>query len=303
MQEKKVWLNGKIVEGKDAKTHILTNALHYGNSVFEGIRCYKTSKGSAIFRHQDHVKRLLNSSHILGMKIKYDESEIMKAIKEIITANNLNECYIRPIIYADEGGFDLIMDHAKISVAIAVWEWKQYLGKEALDNGIRAIVSSFIRPHVNATMVKAKTGGNYVNSTLARTEAARLGFDEAIMLDTNGFVSECTGENIFLVLDNVIYTPPKSTILAGITRESIIKIAIELGYVLREENISRDQLYIADEVFVTGTAAEIVGIREIDHRQIGYGTTGKITKKLQSTFSDIVRGNNNKYRKWLDYVE
>lgn len=304
MESQYTWLNGKLVPTSEAMIPFLTNALHYGTAVFEGIRCYETERGRAIFRHREHMERLLDSAHILGIRqLPYDVDTLMDAARETIRANGFRECYVRPLIYLAQGGFNLNVDYASVGVGIAVWEWHAYLGPEALAKGIRANVSSFTRHHVNVMMTKAKISGNYANSFLARTESMRLGFDEAIMLDTQGNVAECTGENLFLVRRGKIYTPPRTTVLEGITRDSLITLARDLGYEVIEEPISRDQLYIADEVFVCGTAAEVIGLREIDFRTIGNGESGPITRHLQKVFHDVVRGREPRYLEWLDFVE
>ncbi|HPN37139.1 MAG TPA: branched-chain amino acid transaminase [Melioribacteraceae bacterium] len=298
-----IWMEGEIVPFKDAKLHFLTSSLHYGTSVFEGIRSYKTENGPAVFRLKDHLKRLEDSSLILGVSgLPYSKEELYEACLELIRINKMDECYIRPLVYIKEGGWNLSTTSVKIDVGIAVWKWTNYLGEKALINGIRANVASYPRHHPNIMMTKGKIAGNYVNSVLAKSESLRGGFDEAIMLDPYGNVSECTGENIFLVRNGVIYTTPKNGILEGFTRETIITIAKDMGYKVIEEVISRDQLYIADEVFVTGTAAEVIALSEIDYRKIGIGKTGPVCANLQQVYSDIIHGKNNKYNYWLDYV-
>ena len=298
-----IWLEGEFVPFRDAKLHFLTSSLHYGTGIFEGIRSYATPDGPAVFRLKDHLKRLLKSVQILGLgEIPYTFEELYDATIELVRLNNVVECYIRPLIYIKEGGWNLSTSNIKIDAGIAVWKWTNYLGAEALAKGIRANVSSFPRHHPNIMMTKGKTAGNYVNSVLAKSESVRGGFDEAIMLDPNGYVSECTGENIFIVRDNVIYTPPKNSVLEGITRDAIIKIAKDKNYEVVEEVISRDQLYISDEVFVCGTAAEVIALSEIDHRKIGSGTTGQVCADLQKSYSDVIHGTNKKYSYWLDYV-
>lgn len=298
-----LWLEGQIVPCKDAKIHFLTSSLHYGTSVFEGIRCYKTDKGPAVFRLKDHISRLIKSANIIGMaEIPYTFDEIYDATLELIQINNFEECYIRPLIYISDGGWNLTVDQVKIDMGIAVWRWTNFLGEEALKNGIRANVSSYSRHHPNITMTKGKISGNYPNSVLAKTESVRAGFDEAILLDHDGNVSECSGENLFMVRNGIIYTPPRTTILEGITRDSIITLARDLGYDVVEEMITRDQLYIADEVFVTGTAAEVIALREIDHRKIGSGTTGEICSNLQKLFTDVIHARSEDYLHWNDFV-
>ncbi|MEM4598838.1 MAG: branched-chain-amino-acid transaminase [Candidatus Diapherotrites archaeon] len=300
-EAKKVWFNGKLVNWNEAKIHVLTHALHYGSGVFEGIRCYKTKKGPAVFRLKEHVKRLFCSAKIYAMKIPYTEEALRRAVKETIASNNLEECYIRPIVYRGYGEMGINPLKCPVEIAICCWPWGAYLGEEALKHGIKAKISSFQRIASNACPPNAKTTGQYLNSILAKIEALRCGCEEAIMLDSRGFISEGTGENIFIVKDSVLYTPPlHASILPGITRDSIIKIARELSYEVREEDITRGMLYAADEAFVTGTAAEVTPIREVDGIEIG--DPGEITKKLQKKYFDIVHGKDNKYFKWLDFL-
>jgi branched-chain amino acid aminotransferase len=303
METKFVWLNGALVPGAEARLNFLTPALHYGLAVFEGIRSYRTPRGPGVFRLRDHLERLLASARIVGWReMPYTLEQLMEACKETVRANGHDECYIRPLIYLAEGGWNLTVDAGKAHVGIAVWEWKQYLGPEAFEQGVRANVSTFTRHHPNVMMTKAKIAGNYPNSILAKTESLRLGFDEAIMLDAQGFVSECTGENIFLVRKGVIHTPPEGSILEGLTRDSIIQIAGDLGYRVVMQQISRDQLYSADEVFVTGTAAEVVGLREIDFRTVGSGKTGPVTRALQSAYHLAVRGDHPRSEAWIAHA-
>ncbi|HZQ08873.1 MAG TPA: branched-chain amino acid transaminase [Anaerolineae bacterium] len=303
MESQYTWMNGRLVPNSEANVPFMTNALHYGTAVFEGIRSYSTERGPAIFRLRDHMQRLINSARILGIRqFPYELDTLVDAAKETVRANHFADCYVRPLIYLASGGFNLNVDYATIGVGIGVWEWNQYMGPEALAKGIRANISSFTRHHVNVMMTKAKISGNYANSFLARTESMRLGFDEAIMLDPLGYVAECTGENLFVVRGGKIYTPSRTTVLEGITRDSLITVAHDLGYEVIEEPISRDQLYIADEVFVCGTAAEVIGLREIDFRTIGAGESGPITRHLQKTFHDVVRGKEPRYAEWLDPV-
>ncbi len=300
--DKKIWMDGKIIGWDEANVHIMTHTLHYGLGVFEGIRCYKTDGGSAIFRLKEHVDRLFNSAHIVGMKMPYGKEAIADAIKTIIKTNELEACYIRPIVFLGHDKFGLNCKGISVHCAVAVWQWGAYLGEESISKGIRAKVSSFTRHHINISMTKAKVCGNYVNSILAKVEAVDNGYEEAILLDVNGNVSEGSGENIFIVRGGVIKTPPITSVLEGITRDSIIRIAADYGIEVREELFSRDELYIADEAFFSGTAAEITPIREVDNRIIGAGARGPITKKLQETFFDIVKGKNNKYKYWLTYI-
>lgn len=303
MESQFTWMNGRLVPTAEATVPFLTNALHYGTAVFEGIRSYNTERGPAIFRLREHMTRLVNSAKVLGVRqFQYDVETLMDAAKETVRANNFADCYIRPLIFLSSGGFNLNVDYAQVGVGIAVWEWNAYMGPEALAKGIRANISSFTRHHVNVMMTKAKISGNYANSFLARTESMRLGFDEAIMLDPLGNVAECTGENLFIVRGGNIYTPNVNTVLEGITRDSLVTIARDLGYQVNEMPISRDQLYIADEVFVCGTAAEVIGLREIDFRVIGSGESGPITRHLQEVFHKVVRGQEPRYVEWLDSV-
>jgi len=299
----KIWFNGKLVDWKDAKIHILTHALHYGSGVFEGIRCYNTDRGPAVFRLKEHMKRLANSAKIYMKEIPYSVDELCKATKDVIKANKLNECYIRPIAYRGYGEMGLNPLQAPVDVAIAVWPWGTYLGEEGLKNGIRAKISSFHRISPNILPSGAKASGQYINSILAKLEALDVGYDEAIMLDHRGFISEGPGENLFMVKDGIIYTPPEhASILAGITRDSVIKIARDLGYQVKERDITRGMLYLAEEVMFTGTAAELTPVREVDARKIGDGKPGPITKKLQDRFFDTVRGKVREYKEWLDWV-
>ncbi len=298
----KIWMDGKFVNWDNATVHILTHTLHYGLGVFEGIRCYETRKGTAIFRLDEHINRLFNSAHIFLIEIPYSKVEIRDAIIKTIQVNKIKECYIRPLVYIGYGAMGLYPKENPINVSIAVWSWGSYLGDKGLKDGIRIKTSSFIRNHVNANMARGKVCGYYVNSQLARKEAISCGYDEALLLDTEGYVSEGSGENIFIIRNGVLKTTPLTSILEGITRNSIIKIANDNGIRIAEERFTRDELYIADEAFFTGTAAEVTPIREADGRAIGNGKPGKITKSLQSIFFDIVRGRNKKYESWLTRV-
>ncbi len=298
----KIWMDGKLVDWDKATVHILTHTLHYGLGLFEGIRCYKAEKGSAIFRLDDHIDRLFSSAHIFNIEIPYSKEEIRKAIIQTVRTNKLRECYIRPLVYIGCGAMGLYPKGNPISVAIAVWPWGAYLGDEGLEKGIKIKVSSFTRHHVNASMTRAKVCGYYVNSQIAKKEAIVCGYDEALLLDPEGYVSEGSGENIFIVRNNRIKTTPVTTILEGITRDSIITVARDNKIPVIEERFTRDEIYIADEAFFTGTAAEVTPIREIDGRRIGIGSRGKITKKLQSIFFDIVKGRNKKYESWLSRI-
>ncbi len=303
MESKYLWMNGGLVEYEKATFHFLTPVAHYGAGVFEGIRCYATPRGPAVFRLREHIERLWDSALVFGFRsLPYTVEQLIAAVKQTVKANGFSECYIRPLVYLTDGGWNLNVDTGKAGVGVAVWEWNNYLGEEALEKGVRANISSFTRHHPNVMLTKAKISGNYANSILAKTESVRLGFDEAILLDPQGYVAECTGENIFVVQKGVIYTPPTMAILEGITRDSLIKLAGDLGYRLVEQPISRDQLYIADEVFVSGTAAECIGLREIDFRVIGAGKTGPVTKALQHAFHAAIHGDHPRSAEWLDYV-
>lgn len=303
MESKFIWKNGGLVPFEEATLHFLTPALHYGVAVFEGIRSYNTPKGPAIFRLREHVERLFASAYVLGFReLPWTVDEICEAHKDTVRANGFNDCYVRPLIYLDGGGWNLNVDSGKPSLMIAVWQWANYLGDEALAKGIRANVSSFTRHHPNVSMTKAKVSGNYANSIMAKTESQRLGFEEAIMLDPQGYIAECTGENLFLVRKGKIITPSTAPVLEGITRSSIFTIATDLGYEVLEQPVSRDQLYIADEVFVCGTAAECIGLSEIDFRKIGDGQSGKITREIQNVYHEAIRGKVAKYESWCDYV-
>ncbi|HVF24811.1 MAG TPA: branched-chain amino acid transaminase [Anaerolineales bacterium] len=304
MESKYIWKNGELVEFEKATVHMLTAALHYGAAVFEGIRAYQTDKGPAVFRLREHAERLIESAEIFGFRnLPYTGDDITQAVKDTVKANGFSECYIRPLLYLTGGAWNLNIDAGRPEVMIAVWEWKNYLGEEALAKGIRANISSYTRHHPNVSMTKAKIAGNYVNSILAKTESERLGFQEAIMLDPQGYVGECTGENLFMVRKGKIYTPSTAPVLEGITRHSIYTIANDLGYEVTEAAISRDQLYNADEVFVCGTAAECIGLSEIDFRKIGDGTTGPVTRAIQNVYHDSIRGKVAKYEDWCEYVE
>jgi branched-chain amino acid aminotransferase len=303
MESKYVWMNGELVPYEKATLHFLTPALHYGVGVFEGIRSYATERGPAVFRLKDHCERLAQSALVLGFRaLPYSADELAEAVRATVAANGFEECYIRPLIYLAEGGWNLTVDAGVPAVGIAVWEWRNYLGAEALEKGIRANIASFTRHHPNVMMTKAKISGNYANSVLAKTESVRLGFEEAIMLDPQGYVAECTGENIFLVHAGRILTPPLAAVLEGITRDAIITLARDLGYEVVETPISRDQLYIADEVFVCGTAAECIALCEIDFRTIGSGKMGPVTRAVQQAYQAAIHGGHPRSAEWLDYV-
>ncbi len=298
----KIWMNGSFVNWDDAKVHVLTHSLHYGTGAFEGIRCYATDSGSAVFRLTEHVNRLFDSTHILYMEIPFTREAETEAILETIRVNKIDACYIRPLAYIGYGAMGISPMENPIELAIAVWPWGSYLGEEGLKNGIRVKISSFTRPHVNATLVRSKTTANYANSLLAKREALKDGYDEAIMLDTDGYVAEGSGENVFIVRKGVIKTPPLTAILEGITRDTIMQLAAERGMRLVEDRFTRDELYIADEAFFTGTAAEITPIREVDNRTIGHGKPGPITKELQAAFFDVVHGRDSRHADWLTPV-
>ena len=303
IESKYIWMDGKLVEYENATVPFLTSALHYGLGVFEGIRCYSTERGPAIFRVTEHMERLINSARILGFReLPYTADELVQATCDTIRANPFPACYIRPLIYHVTPNPTLNLDIRSARVGIAVWEWGAYLGEEAIEKGVRANVSSYTRHAPNIMMTKAKITGNYANSVLAKTESTRLGFDESIMLDPQGYVAECSGENLFLVRKGVIYTPNTADVLEGITRDSLIALAGDLGFEVKEMLISRDQLYISDEVFVCGTAAEVVAVTEIDFRTIGSGRMGPVTHQLQQAFHAAVNGKHPRSAKWLTYV-
>ncbi len=303
MMSQSVWMEDRLVPFREASIHFLTPAMHYGIAVFEGIRCYRTERGAAVFRLHEHAARLLQSGRILGFRsLPYTPDDVCHAIERTVAANGFEECYIRPVIYLTEGGWNLNLDGGVPAFGVAVWEWNNYLGTEALEQGVRANVSSFTRHHPNIMMTKAKIAGNYVNSVLAKTESVRLGFEEAIMLDPDGYVAECTGENLFVVRDGRITTPELAPVLDGITRNSVITLAQDAGLEVDVAPLSRDQLYGADEVFVCGTASEVIALREIDFRTIGSGTSGPVTRQIQQAFHASIRGNHPRSAEWLTYV-
>jgi len=298
----KIWMNGSFVKWDDARVHILTHSLHYGTGVFEGIRCYKTDSGPAVFRLQEHVDRLFDSAHILQMEIPFTREAVTEAILETIRINKIDACYIRPLAYIGYGAMGVFPKENPVEISIAVWPWGSYLGDEGVKNGIRTKISSFSRPHVNATMVRAKTTANYANSLLAKREALKDGYDEAVLLDTDGYVAEGSGENVFMVRKGVIKTPPLTSILEGVTRDTVMQLAAQRGMRLVEERFTRDEFYVADEAFFTGTAAEITPIREVDNRAIGTGKPGPVTKELQAAFFEIVHGRDSRHAHWLTPV-
>jgi branched-chain amino acid aminotransferase len=303
IKTEKIWFDGELIRWEDAKVHVLAHALHYGTGYFEGIRCYELTDGrSAVFRLPEHIRRLADSGKILGFPLPYTEEEICRAAVEVIRANKLKECYIRPLAFVGLGDLGLYAPNNPVNVCIAVWPWGAYLGDEGLQKGIRAKISSYTRHHVNVMMTKSKGAGNYINSVLAKHEVKKAGYDEAIMLDAEGYVSEASGENIFMVRERRIKTTPLTSILPGITRDSIIVLARDKGYEVVEERFTRDELYSADEAFLTGTAAELTPIREVDDRQLGRGCRGPVTEDIQSAFFDLIKGKNRKYEKWLNYI-
>jgi branched-chain amino acid aminotransferase len=297
-----IWYDGKLVPWRDANTHVLTHSLHYGLAVFEGLRAYKTSSGTAIFRLKEHTERMFNSAHIYMMKIPYDRETLMAAQKEVVRANKLDSCYVRPIAFYGSEKMGVSPKGAKVHVAIAAWPWGAYLGADGIEKGIRVKTSSYARHHVNVSMCRAKYSGTYANSILANMEATEHGYDEGLLLDVDGFVAEGAGENLFMVKNNRIFEPELNSALIGITRDSVIVLAADLGYTVDAKRITRDDLYIADEVFFTGTAAEVTPVREVDGRTVGAGKRGPLTEKLQSMFFDVVNGRTEKYRHWLHYV-
>ncbi|MGB6681277.1 MAG: branched-chain amino acid transaminase [Candidatus Bathyarchaeia archaeon] len=299
----KIWMNGKLVNWDDAKIHVLTHAFHYGTAVFEGIRCYNTTEGPAIFRLDGHVKRLENSAKIHMMNLPFSTSDIANAIKETVRINKIQECYIRPIAFYGYGEMGLNPRKNPVNVAIAVWPWGTYLGEEGLKKGVRCKISSWIRIDTRVLPSLAKSSANYLNSVFAKLEALDCGFDEAILLNMRGSVAEGPGENIFIVKDGCLITPPRSSgSLYGLTMDSIMTLARDLSITVVEKEILRDELFMTDEAFFTGTAAEVTPIREVDGRKIGSGSIGPITKKLQDKFFEVVKGKDPKYQKWLDFV-
>lgn len=297
-----IWMDGKLVPWREANIHVLTHTLHYGMGVFEGVRAYKTSEGTAIFRLKEHTRRLLNSAKIFQMKVPYTEEQLAKAQLDVVRENKLTSCYLRPIIWIGSEKLGISAKSNTIHTAVAAWEWGAYLGEDGLNKGIRVKTSSFTRHHVNVSLVRAKASGYYINSILANQEVTAHGYDEALLLDTDGYVSEGSGENVFIVKNGIVYTPDLASCLDGITRDAIITIAHDLGFEVREKRITRDEMYCADEAFFTGTAAEVTPIRELDDRTIGQGGRGPVTEKIQKVFFDAVAGKNAKYRDWLTLV-
>ena len=298
----KIWKDGKLVDWRDANLHMLTHSLHYGMAVFEGVRAYKTVDGTAIFRLREHTQRLFNSAKIFQMAIPFDMETLIEAQKEVVRANQLESCYLRPLVWIGSEKMGVSARGNTIHVGIAAWPWGAYLGEEGLQRGIRVKTSSFTRHHVNVSMVRAKASGYYINSILANQEVTTEGYDEALLLDTDGYVSEGAGENVFLIRNGKIYTPDLASCLDGITRDAVLTMARDLGIDVIEKRITRDELYCADDAFFTGTAAEITPIRELDNRQIGIGSRGPVTEKLQSLFFDVVAGKAPQYQHWLTRV-
>jgi branched-chain amino acid aminotransferase len=298
-----IWFNGNLVDWRNAQTHVLTHTLHYGMGVFEGVRAYEAQNGTAIFRLQDHTRRLFNSAKITGMHLPYTQEQINQAHIEVVKANKLASCYFRPMAFYGSNKLGIAPDQDDVQVIVAAWPWGAYLGEEGMQRGIRVQISSFTRHHPNITMIKAKANGNYMNSIMANTEATRNGYDEAIMLDSNGFVAEGSGENIFIINDGKLYTPALDAALDGITRRTVMAIAADMQLTLTEKRITRDEVYCADEVFFTGTAAEVTPIREVDGRVIGCGTRGSLTTEIQQRYFEIVHGKNAKYESWLTYID
>ena len=297
-----IWFDGQMVPWRDAQVHVLTHTLHYGLGVFEGVRAYQTDRGTAIFRLEDHTDRFFRSAHILGMKIPYDAQTLNDAQVAVVKENGLASAYLRPLAFYGSEGMGIRADMLKTHIAIATCEWGAYLGEEGLEKGIRVRTSSFTRHHVNITMCRAKACGNYINSILALQEALSAGADEALMLDSAGHVMEGTGENIFVIRDGVVYTPDLTSALEGITRDTVIRLIAESGLELIEKRITRDEVYVADEVFFTGTAAEVTPVRELDGRQIGNGSRGPVTQMLQSKYFDCVQGRDTQHDEWLTFV-
>ena len=295
-----IWMDGEWLDWREAKVHVLTHTLHYGMGAFEGVRAYETEEGPAIFKLEEHTERLFNSTRILGMKIPYDADTLNQAQREVITRNNLKSAYIRPMCFYGSEGMGLRADNLKVHTMVAAWEWGAYLGEDNMKNGIRIRTSSYVRHPAHPSLSGAKTNGNYINSMMALKEALDHGFDEALMLDIDGYVSEGSGENIFVIKDGVLYTPYLTSALPGITRDTIVTLAKSSGYEIIEKKLSCDEIYASDEAFFTGTAAEVTPIRDLDGNQIGGGTRGPITEKLQSLYFDCVHGRNTDFMRWID---
>jgi branched-chain amino acid aminotransferase len=298
----KIWKDGELIDWRAANIHVLTHSLHYGMAVFEGVRAYKTQAGTAIFRLREHTQRLFNSAKIFQIEIPYDMETVMEAQRQVVRENNLESCYLRPLVWLGSEKLGVSAKGNKVHVSVAAWPWGAYLGEEGISRGIRVKISSFSRHHVNVSLVRAKASGYYINSILANQEALTDGYDEAVLLDTDGYVSEGSGENIFIVRNGKVYTPDLASCLDGITRDAVLTIARDLGIEVVEKRITRDELYCADEAFFTGTAAEVTPIREVDNRQIGQGRRGPITEQLQSIFFDVVAGKAPQYQHWLTLV-
>jgi len=298
-----IWYDGKLVPWREATTHVLTYSLHYGVGCFEGVRAYQTPKGTAVFRLREHTRRLFNSAKVLGMKMPWSEEQVNAAVLEVLKANALKEAYIRPMVFYGAEGMGLRADNLKTHLIVAAWTWGAYLGADNMEKGIRVKTSSFVRHHVHAAVCRAKANGQYINSMMALNEVLRDGYDEALMLDTEGHIAEGSAENIFLVFDGALHTPDLHSALDGITRRTVIQLAKDLGYPVIERRITRDESWIADEAFFTGTAAEVTPIREIDNRAIGSGTRGPVTQKLQKAYLALVKGESGSYPDWLSYVK
>lgn len=298
-----IWFDGEMVPWREAQVHVLTHTLHYGLGVFEGVRAYEAEQGTAIFRLQAHTDRLFDSAKILGMNMVFDKQTLLDAQKAVVRENNLKSAYLRPMCFYGSEGMGIRADNLKVHTIVAAWEWGSYLGEDGMTKGIRIKTSSLTRHHVNISMCKAKANGHYINSILALQEAMQDGYDEALLLDVEGFVAEGSGENIFIIKNGVIYTPELTSALAGITRETINFLAEDLGYQVKEKRITRDEIYVCDEAFFTGTAAEVTPIRELDNRTIGNGSRGSITEKIQSRYFDLVHGRLDKYQDWLNYIK